>query len=427
MRTFVLMKLLFGLMLSTLVVQAQTISHCRRRFDSYLNFKGRLSDQVVFSGNAVFLQNGGKRIFAAYEDELAVLGNFFSYTKLEDQGRLFAWKGARHLSSKQLDSINGLIDDSKAVIRQGDSLPLRGYRVALDPGHFATNMKDAAVEQKYLYFPRIKQGDTINLFESQLTFHTASILKHLLEEKGAEVFLTRQQADFTSYGCSWQDFLKLHRRQVLDSLKKAGAITPQKHRTLMQCSDYDFFWNFFRDFDLANRAAKINRFNPHLTAVIHYNVDEKNTGWKTHSDKNFTMAFIGGAFTPSDLARQESRLHFLRLLLTDQLERSEKLAGETVQSFKENLKLPVARPRDATYLYQNCISTSTPGVYCRNLVLCRKINSPLVYGESLYQDNVQECGDLMRCDLDLYGVRTSQRVAKVASSYYEAIYSYITN
>ena len=68
-----------------------------------------------------------------------------------------------------------------------------------------------------------------------------------------------------------------------------------------------------------------------------------------------------------------------------------------------------------------------PGVFSRNLVLCRAINAPLVYGESLYQDNEKECNDLMRCNVEIYGLLTSERVTKVAASYYEALFGFLRN
>ena len=60
-------------------------------------------------------------------------------------------------------------------------------------------------------------------------------------------------------------------------------------------------------------------------------------------------------------------------------------------------------------------------------MLCRKINSVLVYGESLYKDNENESRLLMRSDKDLYGVKTNERVADVAKSYYNALVSYFTS
>lgn len=415
------------LCLFTLSAGAQTMSDCKRRFDSYINFRNSLATHVQFSKNVMHLATGGRKILAVYEDELVVLAKLFQYSPLQRQLQVMNSKGLRHYTPRQLDSLDATVNDLKSVIEQPDSLPLRGYRVALDPGHFGTDLKTAAVEQKYLHFVRPGQSDTVMLFESLLTFHTAVILKHLLEEQGAAVFMTREQPDHTSFGCTFDAFFTHHKKRTLDSLMAAGQLNAARHRRLMSCKRHDFFWEFFRDFDLANRGVRINRFDPHVSAIIHYNVDEKNVPWTKTTRKNFTMAFIGGAMTGADVVRDENRMHLLRLLITDQLDRSEKLAAETVQAFADNLKVPVARPEDAKYLYQNCLRTPSAGVFCRNLVLCRKINSPLVYGESLYQDNEKECVDLMRCNVSVYGLTTSERVTKVAASYFEALFSFLSN
>ncbi len=414
-------------MLLSFSAGAQTIGDCKSRFNRYLNFKNSLNTVVVFEDKVLYLQTAGKKTFAIYADELLVLSKLFEFGSSEQQKQLISRKGLYHFKTKQLDSIRATINDEKAVIRKADSLPLRGYRIAIDAGHFGTTMQDALIEEKYLLFYRPAQGDTISLFESTLTFNTAQILKHLLEEQGAEVFTTRSKANHTSFDCTYQEFLKLHKRRVLDSLRKENQLTHTKYQALLQANDREFFWQFFRDFDLSNRARKINQFAPHATAIIHYNVDEKNAPWKAQTNKDFTMAFIGGAYTPRDLTKEENKIDFVRQLITPQLERSEKLAAETVNSFKENLAVPVARPQDATYLYKNSIATPSGGVFSRNLVLCRKINSVLVYGESLYQDNEKECEALMRCTVNMYGVNTSERITRVAASYYEALYGFLLN
>ena len=138
------------------------------------------------------------------------------------------------------------------------------------------------------------------------------------------------------------------------------------------------------------------------------------------------MTFIGGAFTADNLTKTENKINFLRLLLTNQLNRSERLAAKTVFNFNKILQIPIAKAPDADYLKDNCIVTVSPGVFCRNLALCRKINSPLVYGESLYQDNEKETGLLMRSDMDIYGIRANDRLYKVALSYYQAIELFLT-
>lgn len=384
---------------------------------------------MVFDAQSVSLLGArGVPETVIYKEELAVVANLLEQSSFKQQEAFFKWKGVKKLTGRQRDSILISTDDDKAAPKAKGRLPLQGYRVAIDPGHFSTNLKDAAIEQKYLYFVKdslLFPNDTIKLFESVLTFNTALHLQKLLEAQGATVLLTRSRNNFTSFECTYDEWLARHRKRSLDSLKAANLISAERYARLVNYSPYKLFWEFFRDYDLANRAEKINRFQPHVSAVIHYNVDETNNPWKKGTDRNFTMAFIGGAFTNESLGRSEGKINFWRLLLTDQLNRSQQLAAQTVAGFHKHLDVPVATDSDAVYLKDNCLFTGSPGVFCRNLILCRKINSPLVYGESLYQDNRNESEQLMRMDTDVFGIKSNIRLSLVARSYYEAILRFL--
>lgn len=411
--------------------QAQTVQQCKKRFDTYLNFKGSLNSKVKFEKEVIYICNAqGKKEFAVYENEIKGLAQFFENTNIQQQQTLMSSKGLRKWTKRENDSITNLYVNVKKVQKSAGTLPLKGYRIAIDPGHFSTNLTDAQSEQKFLYFVKdsLKDpSDTIKIFESQLTYNTAHILKNKLVEQGAEVLLSREQADYTSFNCTYQDWITKHRKRSLDSLKEAQSLSPAKYAKLLKCNNYTLFWDFFRDYDLANRAAKINAFAPNVTVIIHYNVDEKNAPWKKCTPKNYTMAFIGGGFTGDNLDKMDAKLHFMRLLLSDQLNRSEDLSAKTVVNFNKQLNINIATANDAEYLRDNCLSTSSPGVFCRNLALCRKINSPMVYGESLYQDNEKEAKLLMQADLDIYGIKANKRVHQVAQSYYDALMSYLKN
>jgi N-acetylmuramoyl-L-alanine amidase len=410
-------------------VFSQTIEACKKRFDTYLNFKGSLNSSVKFETNAIyFLDEKGKKELAIYANELTVLADFFENSSISQQEGWLKIKGLNRYTKRQRDSLLIYIDNRKKLHKQKRNLPLQGYRIAIDPGHFSINLKDAQIEQKYLCFLRDSLNDptdTIKLFESVLTFNTAQLLKAKLEAQGATVFLTRNQNNYTSFNCSYNDWLVKHKQRMLDSLKNSQLITNEIYTKLNGFNDYKLFWEFFRDYDLANRALKINEFNPHVSVIIHYNVDETNRPWKKTTDKNYTMTFIGGAFTEDNLKKTESKLNFLRLLLTSQLHQSEKLAAETVKNFNKNLNIPIASTFDAVYLKENCLTLKSNGVFSRNLILCRKINSPLVYGESLYQDNEKEAKELMRNDLDVNGIKTNKRILIVTNSYYDAVFNFL--
>jgi N-acetylmuramoyl-L-alanine amidase len=406
---------------------AQTITDCKLRFDKYLNLKGALSDRVQFESNAFYILNEKKeKEFAVYANETKVLADFFENSSLTEQSKLYKLKGLNKLSKKQLDSLVMTMNDDSKLPKPNSSKPLQNIRIAIDPGHFSSNYEDSKVEGKYvkLVNEKSRKKDTITLVEGQLTFLTAQVLKNMLEEQGAKVILSRNKENMTAFNQSYNDWYKYRRNKVLDSLKQKNELDNDKYKILKQFPKEKLFWAFFRDYELLERAKKMNGFYPHLSVIIHYNVDDKNSPWTTASQRNNSMCFISGAFGTKDLAKPANKLHFLRLLLGKQVQQSETISRLTMNSFEKNLKVTKAKQTDTDYLMHNTLSTNCQGVFCRNLILTRYINSPLVYGESLYQDNAKECTMLNVCNYNDYGVKTSERVYLVAKSYYEAITNY---
>ncbi|HQQ93487.1 MAG TPA: N-acetylmuramoyl-L-alanine amidase [Bacteroidia bacterium] len=423
MRTCVLILVLFRTFLP-----AQTIQDCRKRFEQNLNFHDGLSQRVRFENAAVHIcsANGTPEI-SVYENELMAVSAFLTRSSFASQSIFWSKKGRKKLSQGSLDSLLKLSARDQELHKIGNA-SFQALRVAIDPGHFSTNMKDAASEQKYLCFKVEQEGfpyDSVKLFESALTFNTAQLLKSMLEERGAEVMLSRDMPNHSSFGCSYGNWFMQHKTRVLDSLVHCGKLSASREKALLKLKPYNFFWEFFRDFDLQNRASKINAFSPDITLIIHYNVDEKNAPWTGFSKKDFTMAFIGGVFLPEHLGKSEMRLNFLRLLFSNQLDESARLSAHTVKAFHKNLGIPVATQGDAKYLHENCMPLPGTGVYSRNLLMCRQVNSVLVYGEALYQDNPQEAAALMRRDMIYKGIVTNDRLIRVARSYFEGLEAYL--
>jgi N-acetylmuramoyl-L-alanine amidase len=408
-------------------VSAQTIADCKTRFEKYLNLNGALNDNVLFESNAFYILNEKKeKEFAVYNNEAKVLADFFENSSLTEQQKLYKLKGINKLSKKQLDSLVITMNDDSKLPKQTNNKPLQNIRIAIDPGHFSSNYEDSKVEGKYvkLVNEKARRKDTITLVEGQLTFLTAQVLKNMLEEQGAKVILSRPKENTTAFNQTYADWYKNRRNEVLDSLKQKKELDDDKYKILKQFPKEKLFWAFFRDYELMERAKKINNFYPHVSVIIHYNVDDKNSPWTTASHRNNSMCFIGGAFGNKDLTKPSNKLHFLRLLLGKQVQQSETIGRLTMNSFEKNLKITRAKQSDTDYLTKHTLSTNCQGLFCRNLILTRCINSPLVYGESLYQDNTKECTMLSTMNYDDYGVKTSERVFLVAKSYYEAILNY---
>ena len=380
---------------------------------------------VSFQEKKIIISTNSKPELTIYDGEQTMLSLLLKSKKEVDLIAFYNWKKNNKLSQKQFDSLLLTMSSlAQMPLIPSKGQPLLGKRIAIDPGHFAGNLKEARVEQKFIEFipndlSSIK--DTIRFNEGALTFQTAIILKEQLEQLGAQVFVSRTQQNYTSFNVTYQHWFDSKRKRTLDSLLSIKNIDLSKYKALIKQTKEKLFWSFFRDYELAQRAKLINEFKPDATVIIHYNVDEKNTDWLKPTTKNFTMTFIGGGMTADNFNKTISKIHFLRLLLSNQLQQSEQLSAHTVNEFHKQLHIPIASKNDADYLKENCLKTSSSGVFCRNLALCRTINSPLVYGEALYQDNISECQALNSANYNYNGLIIPQRVFDVAQCYLSAL------
>ena len=303
--------------------------------------------------------------------------------------------------------------------------PLSGYRIVIDPGHFGSDSATSRMEDKYIDFniPTGRDSERVTFFEAALTFKTASFLADSLNKLGAMVLLTRQAPGLTAFGKTFEQWKKDDYTRTLDSLLKIYPSDKNLHVLKMGRikDDKAVFRYVFRDAELRKRSEIINAFKPDLTIIIHFNVDEANKDWKKPTTKNFSMAFVGGAFEAGELSDPERRFDFLRLMLTNDLEESVRASGIAAKHFKEKLHVPLAKRTDAAYLVQSCVPAGEPGVFCRNLSLTRLVQGPLIYGETLYQDNLIECKRFdADCNARIERAEAS-RVKQVADAYVAAI------
>ncbi len=397
------------------------IDFYKKRFDSYLNFNNSITNKISFTNKGVELKNNSAVTeYIIYWDEIKVFNNLVKSTNMDSFVKIIKLKGVNRFTNKQISQAN------KKEYKPFNATKLKGVKVAIDAGHISYNMNSARIEQKYIHFCKDSvpdlQEDSVNIAEGILTFKTASILKNMLEKEGADVFMTRSKIENSSFGISYEEWFLQRRKKVLDSLKIIKKISIAQHSKFLKMDRKKLFWEFFKDYELNQRAKQINLFKPDLSIIIHYNVDEKNVPWVRPSSKNYSMCFIPGAFTENDFNKIENKINLLRLLLTEDLSTSERLAGRVAETFQEQLKVPMAWPIEADYFSKACKTTATEGVYCRGLALCKNINSPLVYGECLYQDNKDEFVILSKSDEVFEGVRTNKRVYQVAKCYFDAIH-----
>ncbi len=391
----------FGILLAQVNTDSLRFNYIQKA-EKYLD-KGK-------QGDAIFLINfDGVELYKPAKDSLPKqLVNFFSW--------------------EQIDSLVK-INQARITVRGAPEFAdrpqlLRNVRIALDPGHLAGDLLTAKMERKWVEM----KNPAVQLIEGELTLATALLLKEKLELQGAIVFLTRDKPNQSSFGIDfnkWKDSLFL---KTLKTDFESGKISlAEKMFYLNKANDTEIFRKFFLKEDSYERARKINEFNPDITLIIHYNVDETNTSWDKPTKKNYNMAFVGGAFMKDEFTLEEDRTDFLRLLLTDDLEKSIDFSKYILRSLVSKTNVLAALDSNAVYLNSSCMNTEVEGVYCRNLTLTRKVKGVICYGESLYQDNINECLSLSKKEIKIGSFLTSKRVQEVADAYYEGIINYIKN
>ena len=422
-------KLLFLLLFCTncfaqdRIVQ-HNIKYYTEKAQNYLDKEKALSGYYSIDADGIKMfasekdKTANKTEFILQWKELEDFKNYFKQCNLSTPYEIY--KSGKYSIAIPCDATNG-----KTVILTLERKKLEGYKVAIDAGHIANDLETGDLEKKYIKIKRDSirgLSDSIQIAEGMLTYATAQLLKEKLEAEGAQTFSTRVNG-YNAFGISFDDWLKTSYVSAVDSLYKTGKFTLSQKEWLLgpKAEKRDKFREVFKDLELAKRAEIINNYKPTFTVIIHYNVDETNIGWNKPSSKDFNMTFVGGAFMKNDLSSQEKRFEFFRLLITEDIEQSIKLSSSVVKNFETILNVKTAKITDAKYLYKGCLPTLENGVYCRNLQLPRYIHSPLVYGETLYQDNINE-NKFLNEETDK---TKNKRVQQIADAYFQGILDYV--
>lgn len=362
--------------------------------------------------------------FGCTWDSLESYRNIFEYARRDDIQQWYAGK----LSTTAI--LSGL----NCQPRKGGSL--QGVRIALDPGHLGGGYENGLLDGKFIF---IKKDSAHGVFrdirfaEGDLAYTTASMLADLLRAAGAEVMITRKGPGFSALGMTYHQWLQDSLTVAVDRQISKGLIAAsQRTFWLTKASKRRIFTQIFNDLDLERRADTINHWHSDLTVIIHFNVDETQVRDKDEAfkpgQKNELMAFVPGGFANSDLQRPDQRCDFLRILLSRNTERSITLSSLIMQQLSLTTGVPViCTPRDAcvNYLAIGSLRTPATGVYARNLRLCRKVQGPLCYGETFFQDHIDEALRLSTVDTVWNGDSVPSRLVRVAEGYFRGISEYV--
>lgn len=411
------------------------VRHYNEKADRFLVGSPEVRNQfaVLNNGVAVYASGADKsnnlpEFFISWEE----LESFKAAVKLRPHHRFIPYMVLKRQLKLQGKTLSWPLEsETNAKKFHAPYLPLHGLRIAIDPGHIAHDTIKGRLEQKFISMKMPTGKDSVRLAfaEGQLTWLTAAILADHLKRQGAEVMLTRYEMNQTAFGRTYEEWKLFDNGKSLDSL--IAAYPENKNYADLKSGklkeERSYFRYVFKDVEIRKRAEVIGNFSPDFTVVIHYNVDELNVPWTKPTSRNFCMLFVPGAFQSGELNDQESRLDFLRLLLSDEIDNSVTGASHIAAAFNEDLKVPLANANDAAYLSASCLYSGQSGVYCRNLSMTRLIHGPILYGETLYQDNVNEIRLLSGKYVSdpVSGIQAPPRVIQVAAAYEKGIRNWI--
>jgi N-acetylmuramoyl-L-alanine amidase len=325
--------------------------------------------------------------------------------------------------------------------------PLSGMRIAIDPGHSAGTFNEAILENKYMWI-YTQDGGQLKFYEAQLNLATAFILKDMLEKDGARVMLTRDSGR-QSYPVSFETWSRRYFFRAVRDKLRSGHITDGKARRLLAGAGDEMRLKFFNsEVEMPYRAKLINTFRPHVTVLVHYDSMDDTTAYRSkylrikdivgkkhapqsrklreieevvksvsETDQDYCTVFVPGCFLKGELNSMESRIEFLRLVITPDLDNSIRYSKDVLKNFKKFLTVP---PAHGTSIDGKAVGFCSRGLYARNFRMTRLVRGTLCLGEPLLQNNMKEALDLSV----ITDGTVPDRVKQVAKAYYDAIVEY---
>jgi len=241
--------------------------------------------------------------------------------------------------------------------------PLRGLKIALDPGHMGGSPWDER-GGKYLLNSQAQK-----LSEGKMALQLALLLEKQFQKLGAVVFIDRRDlSPVTAH--EYQDFDGVHNSA------------------------------FFQRIDLDARAEKLWAFHPDLTLILHFDshIDDHPPNPDVAKKLcNETKAYIPGQFAADDFSDEVERTLFEVIWRNPRVwQDSLELSREITHQIHQQMGIPLASESDPH------ASLIEPGVLARNLRLQRRMAGFVTtYLESLCYEDLQEFKAFHQAELPL--------------------------
>lgn len=252
--------------------------------------------------------------------------------------------------------------------------PLKGLRIALDPGHIGGDW--AQLEARYF-----KLDDDPPVEEAKLNMITCDRLAERLQADGATIIWAKHDYEPTT------DLRpdSLHREAIA-----ALALRPDTTKRISgedaieRMIDNQAALLFYRVAEIRARAEIVNKQHPDLTICVHYNADDwGNPDHPTLTQHSRLVIFTNGAYEKGELSFDDQKYDLLRKLLDRTAVQEERGCALVGQEMLDTLNYP---PESYPGGYFAHHVTDVPSVYARNLMASRLYHGPVIYCEGPYMN-----------------------------------------
>ena len=253
--------------------------------------------------------------------------------------------------------------------------PLKGLRIALDPGHIGGDW--AQLEGRYF-----KLGNDPAVEEAQLNMITCQRhLADLLEADGADIVWAKH---------NYEPVTSLRPESLHREAMAALALHPDTtKRTSNQVAiermiDNEASILFYRSAEIRARGNVVNKLHPDLTICVHYNAN----GWgdpdhPTLIGHSTLIIFTNGSYEKGEVVNDDQKYELLRKLLDRTAVEEARGCALVGQSMLDSFKYP---PETDIVGYNAHHVTDVLSVYTRNLLANRIYHGPVIYCEGPYMN-----------------------------------------
>ncbi len=259
------------------------------------------------------------------------------------------------------------------ITRRASDPPLRGVRIAIDPGHLGGDW--ARMEERWFQI-----GEAPPVTEGDMTLRVARKLAAKLQEQGAEVTLVRSSANPVT-PLRPADLETVARTDLGDrgvtaiTRGYAGPTDPKRFSSIQWQSEV----LFYRAAEIRARGALVNQtIRPDLTVCLHFNAEAwGDPAAPSLTEQNHLHFLINGSYSAAELEFDDIRFDMLKQLLRRTALPSLMASEAVARAMSQATGLPPYH-----YAGANAFPVGATGyVWARNLLANRLYQCPVIYAE----------------------------------------------